>query len=74
VVTEDIAEKMNICATDFPPEMSEVEIARFTTAPSQVVKQPRPADAHAALECREYYNYRDWPHQDHLGACCCHLR
>ena len=31
VVTEDIAEKMNICATDFPPEMSEVELAGFTT-------------------------------------------
>jgi len=41
VVTEDIAEKMNICATDFPPEMSEVDLAGFTTAPSQVVKPPR---------------------------------
>jgi len=47
VVTEDIAEKMNICATDFPAEMSEVDLAGFTTAPSQ-------AEAHAALECREY--------------------
>ena len=27
VITEDIAEKMNICATDFPSEMSEVELA-----------------------------------------------
>jgi flavin reductase (DIM6/NTAB) family NADH-FMN oxidoreductase RutF len=54
VVTEDIAEKMNICAIDFPHEMSEVEIAGFTTAPSQVVKPPRLAEAHAALECREY--------------------
>ncbi len=54
VVTEDIAERMNICATDFPPEMSEVELAGFTTAPSRVVKPPRLADAHAALECREY--------------------
>src|ERR1035441_10895707 len=59
VVTEDIAEKMNICATDFPPEMSEVEIARFTTAPSQVVRQPRPADAHAALEGNVDLNCRD---------------
>ena len=33
-VTEDIAEKMNICATDLPPEMSEVEFAGFTTTPS----------------------------------------
>jgi flavin reductase (DIM6/NTAB) family NADH-FMN oxidoreductase RutF len=54
VVTEDIAAKMNICATDFPPELSEVELAGFTTAPSQVVKAPRLAEAHAALECREY--------------------
>jgi len=54
VVTEDIAEKMNICATDFPPEMSEVDLAGFTTVPSQVVKAPRLAEAHAALECREY--------------------
>lgn len=54
VVTEDIAEKMNICATDFPAEMSEVEIAGFTTAPSRKVKPPRLAEAHAALECREF--------------------
>ena len=54
VVTEDISEKMNICATDFPAEMSEVEIAGFTTAPSQKVKVPRLAEAHAALECREH--------------------
>jgi flavin reductase (DIM6/NTAB) family NADH-FMN oxidoreductase RutF len=54
VVTEDIAEKMNLCAIDFPSELSEVELAAFTTAPSQVVKPPRLAEAHAALECREY--------------------
>jgi flavin reductase (DIM6/NTAB) family NADH-FMN oxidoreductase RutF len=54
VVTEDIAEKMNICATDFPAGMSEVEIAGFTTAPSKKVKPPRIAEAHAALECREF--------------------
>ena len=54
VVTEDIAERMNLCATDFPEEMSEVELAGFTTAPSQKVKPPRLAEAHAALECQEY--------------------
>ena len=54
VVTEDIAQQMNICATDFPPEMNEVELAGFTTAPSQMVKVPRIAEAHAALECREH--------------------
>ncbi len=54
VVTEDIAEKMNICAIDFPAEMNEVEIAGFTMTPSQKVKPPRLAEAHAALECREF--------------------
>jgi flavin reductase (DIM6/NTAB) family NADH-FMN oxidoreductase RutF len=54
VVTEDIAEQMNICATDFPPDMSEVELAGFTTTPSQMVKPPRLTEAHAALECREF--------------------
>jgi len=54
VVTEDIAARMNICATDFPPEANEVELAGFTTAPSQLVKVPRIAEAHAALECREF--------------------
>ena len=54
VVTEDIAQQMNLCATDFPAELNEVELAGLTTAPSEIVKVPRIAEAHAALECREY--------------------
>ncbi|MCU1253251.1 MAG: flavin reductase domain protein FMN-binding protein [Edaphobacter sp.] len=54
VVTEDLARQMNICATDFPSEVDELEMAGLTTAPSQVVKVPRIAQAHAALECREF--------------------
>ena len=54
VVTEDLAKQMNICATDFPAEIDELEMAGLTTAPSQVVKVPRIEQAHAALECKEY--------------------
>jgi flavin reductase (DIM6/NTAB) family NADH-FMN oxidoreductase RutF len=54
VVTEDIGEKMSLCATEFPRGVSEVEAAGFTTAASAVVKTPRLAEAHAALECRLY--------------------
>jgi flavin reductase (DIM6/NTAB) family NADH-FMN oxidoreductase RutF len=54
VVTEDIADKMNITATDFPADLNEVELAGFTTAPSEKVKVPRIAEAHAAMECREF--------------------
>ncbi|HTA76802.1 MAG TPA: flavin reductase family protein, partial [bacterium] len=54
VVTEDIAQKMNICGIEFPPDVSEIEMAGFTTTPSLVVKVPRIKEAHAALECRLY--------------------
>jgi flavin reductase (DIM6/NTAB) family NADH-FMN oxidoreductase RutF len=54
VVTEDLAKQMNICATDFPSEVDELEMAGLTTAPSQIVKVPRIEQAHAALECKEY--------------------
>ena len=54
VVTEDLMAKMNICATDFPPDVSELEMAGLSTTPSELVKVPRIAEAHAALECREF--------------------
>jgi flavin reductase (DIM6/NTAB) family NADH-FMN oxidoreductase RutF len=54
VVTEDLVRQMNICATDFPAEFNELEMAGLSTAPSQVVKVPRIEQVHAALECREY--------------------
>lgn len=54
VTTEDIAHKMNVCATDFPPGVNELDQAGFTTTPSAMVKVPRIAEAHAALECVEH--------------------
>jgi flavin reductase (DIM6/NTAB) family NADH-FMN oxidoreductase RutF len=54
LVTEDLLQQMNITATDFPPEVNELEMAGLTTAPSSLVKVPRIAQAHAALECREH--------------------
>jgi flavin reductase (DIM6/NTAB) family NADH-FMN oxidoreductase RutF len=54
VVTEDLAERMNVCAIDFPEGTSELEVAGLSTAPSTTVSVPRIAEAHAALECREH--------------------
>ena len=54
VVTEDLASAMNICATDFPAEVSEIEMAGLSTTPSSIVNVPRIAQAHAALECVEH--------------------
>lgn len=54
VVTEDLLEQMNICATDFPAEVNELEMAGLDTAESSLVKVPRIKQAHAALECVEH--------------------
>lgn len=54
VVTEDIAEKMNICSIGFPKDVNELEEAGLTTEASTIVSVPRVKEAHAALECREF--------------------
>ncbi len=54
VVTEDLMKLMNVCATDFPAEVSELEMAGLGTAESKVVGVPRLREAHAALECVEH--------------------
>ena len=53
IVTEDNAELMNLCATDFPPGESEVRALGLETEPSVVVKPPRLSAAPAQLEGRE---------------------
>ena len=53
VVSESIAQAMNICATDFPHGVSELEQAGLTAATSVRVKVPRIAEAPASMECRE---------------------
>lgn len=53
VVSEEIVEKMNICATDFPPGISEIEAASFTTVATSFGDVPRIAQSPAALSCRE---------------------
>ncbi len=54
VVTEDLMKQMNVCATDFPAEVSELEMAGLGTAESKMVGVPRLREAHAALECVEH--------------------
>ncbi len=52
LVDEDLAAAMNLCAVDFPPEVSEPEIAGLALAASRFLRPPRLAAAPAALECR----------------------
>ena len=52
LVDEALAEAMNVCAIDFPPEASEIDAAGLALEPGLDVSVPRIAQAPFALECR----------------------
>src|SRR2546427_4058966 len=52
IVTESIAEKMNIASGDYAPDVSEFEEAGLTRAPCDVVRPPRIAESPVNFECR----------------------
>ena len=52
VVSEEFAEKMNICSTEFPPEVDEFAMSGLTPIPSDLVKPPRVKESHINMECR----------------------
>ena len=54
LVDEAIGQQMNQCAVDFPPDISEIDAAKFSLLPSEKVEIPRIAEAPASLECRHY--------------------
>lgn len=54
LVDEDLANAMNICATDFPRDISEIEAAGLATAPCLQVLAPRIAAAPVSLECVQH--------------------
>ena len=54
LVDEALGAQMNICAIDFPPEISEIDAAKLSLKPSAKVEIPYIAEAPAALECRHY--------------------
>lgn len=52
LVDEALAERMNICAVDFPSEMGELDMAGLTPVASAEVKPPRIAEAPVSFECK----------------------
>ena len=52
LVDEAIAERMNICAVDFPSAIGELEKADLTAIPSVGVRPPRIAEAPVSFECQ----------------------
>lgn len=55
VVSEDIAQKMNLCSGDYAPEVDEFEVSGLTPIPSDIVRAPRVAESHINMECRLLY-------------------
>lgn len=51
VVTESIAERMNVCATEFPFGINEFEESGLTPAPSVRVRPPRVSESPINMEC-----------------------
>lgn len=51
IVTEELAEAMNITATEFPADVDEFEAAGLTASPSQTVAPPRVAESPVNFEC-----------------------
>ena len=54
LVDEALGERMNICAIDFPPEVSEIDAAKLSLLPGEKIPVPRIAEAPASLECRHF--------------------
>ena len=52
LVTEGLANKMNIASGDYAENVSEFDEAGLTRAPSEAVRPPRIADSPVSFECR----------------------
>ncbi|HSR46874.1 MAG TPA: flavin reductase family protein [Anaerolineales bacterium] len=52
IVTEPLAEAMNLTSTEFPPEVDEFQAAGLTADPSTAVTPPRVAESPIHFECR----------------------
>ena len=52
MVSEEIAEKMNLCSGEYPYGANEFEISGLTPVPSDLVRPPRVRESHVNMECR----------------------
>lgn len=56
LVDEPLAEAMNICGVELPPEISEFEAAGITPVPGVKVRAPRVKESPISFECRRIVN------------------
>ena len=58
LVDESMAQRMNVCAIDFPAGTDEIACAGLTCTAGLHVRPPRLAESRVALECREVQTVR----------------
>ena len=52
IVSEDFADRMNLCAGEYPPEVDEFAVSGLTAVPSEVVGPPRVGESRIQFECK----------------------
>ena len=52
IVSEQIAEKMNVCSGEYAYGVDEFELACLTAIPSDLVRPPRVKESHVNMECK----------------------
>jgi len=52
IVSEEIAEKMNLSAGEYPYGVDEFQVSGLTAVPSQLVRPPRVAESPVNMECK----------------------
>ena len=52
IVSEEFAQRMNLCSAEFPPEIDEFQMSGLTPVPSDLVKPPRVKESRINMECR----------------------
>jgi len=52
IVSEEFAEKMNLCSGEYPPDVDEFKMSGLTPVPSDLVRPPRVAESHVNMECK----------------------
>ena len=52
VVSEDFIQEVNICSTEFPPEVDEFEASGLTPIPSDLVTPARVKESRINMECK----------------------
>lgn len=52
IVTEEIAEQMNLCSGDYQAGVDEFKVSGLTPAPSDLIRPPRVAESPMNMECK----------------------